>query len=168
MSIDAITRVLREGLLLILLLSAGPMLASMLVGFIVSVFQATTQIQETDPELRPQAGRGVCDPGNHGAVDSGPDRQIYRRAYSTASPPCAEERSHARHPATDPRKSRYPYRNFDVSGAVRAGLCASCHGYFTLSFSGRTSSYRPHQGRPGHHDQHAASSPASRPRVSAK
>jgi flagellar biosynthetic protein FliQ len=46
MSIDAITRVLREGLLLILLLSAGPMLASMLVGFIVSVFQATTQIQE--------------------------------------------------------------------------------------------------------------------------
>jgi len=46
MSIDAITRVLREGLLLILLLSAGPMLASMLVGFIVSVFQATTQIQQ--------------------------------------------------------------------------------------------------------------------------
>jgi len=46
MSIDAITRVLREGLLLILLLSAGPMLASMLVGFMVSVFQATTQIQE--------------------------------------------------------------------------------------------------------------------------
>ena len=46
MSIDAITRVLREGLLLILLLSAGPMLASMLVGFTVSVFQATTQIQE--------------------------------------------------------------------------------------------------------------------------
>ena len=46
MSIEAITRVLREGLLLILLLSAGPMLASMLVGFIVSVFQATTQIQE--------------------------------------------------------------------------------------------------------------------------
>ncbi len=46
MSIDAITRVLREGLLLILLLSAGPMLASMLVGLIVSVFQATTQIQE--------------------------------------------------------------------------------------------------------------------------
>ena len=46
MSVEAITRVLREGLLLILLLSAGPMLASMLVGFIVAVFQATTQIQE--------------------------------------------------------------------------------------------------------------------------
>jgi flagellar biosynthesis protein FliQ len=46
MSTEAITRVLREGLLLILLLSAGSMLASMLIGFIVSVFQATTQIQE--------------------------------------------------------------------------------------------------------------------------
>jgi flagellar biosynthesis protein FliQ len=32
--------------MLVLLLSAGPMLASLLVGFIVSVLQATTQIQE--------------------------------------------------------------------------------------------------------------------------
>jgi flagellar biosynthetic protein FliQ len=46
MSTEAITRVMREGLLLILLLSAGPMLVSMLIGFVVSVFQATTQIQE--------------------------------------------------------------------------------------------------------------------------
>jgi flagellar biosynthetic protein FliQ len=38
--------ILREGLLLVLLLSAGPMLASMLVGFVVGIFQATTQIQE--------------------------------------------------------------------------------------------------------------------------
>ncbi len=46
MSPEAITRVLREGLLLVLQLSAGPMLASMLIGFVVAVFQATTQIQE--------------------------------------------------------------------------------------------------------------------------
>ena len=46
MSPEAILRILREGLLLILLVSAGPMLASMLTGFIVSIFQATTQIQE--------------------------------------------------------------------------------------------------------------------------
>ena len=46
MSSESIIRILREGLLLILLLSGGPMLASMLVGFFVSVFQATTQIQE--------------------------------------------------------------------------------------------------------------------------
>ncbi|MGH9720759.1 MAG: flagellar biosynthesis protein FliQ [Bryobacteraceae bacterium] len=46
MSAEAIVRILREALLLVLLLSGGPMLASMLVGFIVSVFQATTQIQE--------------------------------------------------------------------------------------------------------------------------
>jgi flagellar biosynthetic protein FliQ len=31
---------------MVLLLSGGPMLASMMVGFMVSLFQATTQIQE--------------------------------------------------------------------------------------------------------------------------
>jgi flagellar biosynthesis protein FliQ len=39
-------RVAREGLILVLLISGGPMLASMLVGFVVGIFQATTQIQE--------------------------------------------------------------------------------------------------------------------------
>jgi len=39
-------RVAREALLLVLLISGGPMLASMLVGFIIGLFQATTQIQE--------------------------------------------------------------------------------------------------------------------------
>lgn len=46
MSSESTIRILREGLLLILLLSGGPMLASMFVGFFVSLFQATTQIQE--------------------------------------------------------------------------------------------------------------------------
>ena len=46
MSAEAITRILREGLMLILLLSAGPMAVSMLIGLVVSVLQATTQIQE--------------------------------------------------------------------------------------------------------------------------
>jgi flagellar biosynthetic protein FliQ len=46
LSVEAIIRILREGLLLVLLLSAGPMLASMLIGLVVSVLQATTQIQE--------------------------------------------------------------------------------------------------------------------------
>ncbi len=46
MSAEAVTRILREGLLLVLLLSAGPMLASLLIGLIVSILQATTQIQE--------------------------------------------------------------------------------------------------------------------------
>jgi flagellar biosynthetic protein FliQ len=46
MNPEAITRILREGLLLVLLLSAGPMLASMLIGLVVSILQATTQIQE--------------------------------------------------------------------------------------------------------------------------
>ena len=46
MTSESIVRILREGLLLVLLLSAGPMLASLIVGFVVSIFQATTQIQE--------------------------------------------------------------------------------------------------------------------------
>ena len=46
MSTEAIITILREACLLVLLLSAGPMLASLLVGFIVSIFQATTQVQE--------------------------------------------------------------------------------------------------------------------------
>lgn len=39
-------RIAREALIIILLISGGPMLAGMIVGFVVSVFQATTQIQE--------------------------------------------------------------------------------------------------------------------------
>ena len=46
MSPEAITRILREALMLVLLISAGPMLASMLIGLVVSVLQATTQVQE--------------------------------------------------------------------------------------------------------------------------
>jgi flagellar biosynthetic protein FliQ len=43
---ELIIRIAREALILVLLISGGPMLASMLVGFVVSLFQATTQIQE--------------------------------------------------------------------------------------------------------------------------
>jgi flagellar biosynthetic protein FliQ len=40
------TRVASEGLWLILLLSLFPLLASLIVGLVVSLFQALTQIQE--------------------------------------------------------------------------------------------------------------------------
>ena len=43
---DYILRILREGLYLVLVASTPPVLASLLVGLTVSVFQATTQIQE--------------------------------------------------------------------------------------------------------------------------
>jgi flagellar biosynthetic protein FliQ len=46
MSAETIIRVGREALLLVLLISAGPMLVSILVGFVISLFQATTQIQD--------------------------------------------------------------------------------------------------------------------------
>ena len=46
MDTEAIIRILREGLLLVLLISGGPMLASLVVVLVVSILQATTQIQE--------------------------------------------------------------------------------------------------------------------------
>ena len=46
MDIESIIRVLKEGLLLVLLLSIGPMLASLVTGLVVSVLQAVTQVQE--------------------------------------------------------------------------------------------------------------------------
>jgi len=46
MNAELTLRVAREGVLLVLLISAGPMLASMLVGLVIGIFQATTQIQE--------------------------------------------------------------------------------------------------------------------------
>jgi flagellar biosynthesis protein FliQ len=41
-----VLQALREGLLLVLLVSAPPLLASLIVGFVVSLLQAVTQIQD--------------------------------------------------------------------------------------------------------------------------
>jgi flagellar biosynthesis protein FliQ len=46
MDSNAIISILREGLFLVLLLSAGPMLASLLIGLTFSLLQAVTQLQE--------------------------------------------------------------------------------------------------------------------------
>lgn len=46
MDSNAIITLLREGLFLVLLLSAAPMFASLVVGLTVSMFQAVTQLQE--------------------------------------------------------------------------------------------------------------------------
>jgi flagellar biosynthesis protein FliQ len=43
---ELILRVVREGLLLVLLLSAPPLLASLLVGLIVGILQTATQVHE--------------------------------------------------------------------------------------------------------------------------
>lgn len=43
---ELLLRAVREGLLLVLLVSAPPLLASLLVGFVVGVFQAATQLQD--------------------------------------------------------------------------------------------------------------------------
>ena len=43
---DLLIQIAREGLLLVLVASAPPVLASLAIGLVVSVIQATTQIQE--------------------------------------------------------------------------------------------------------------------------
>ncbi len=45
-SSELVLRAVREGLLLAVLVSAPPLLASLLVGFVVGVVQAATQIQD--------------------------------------------------------------------------------------------------------------------------
>jgi type III secretory pathway component EscS len=45
-ALELVLRAAREGLLLVLLLSAPPLLASMAVGLIVGVAQAATQLQD--------------------------------------------------------------------------------------------------------------------------
>jgi flagellar biosynthetic protein FliQ len=46
MNPDAVVRLLREGLLLVLVLSAGPLGTAMIIGLVISILQATTQVQE--------------------------------------------------------------------------------------------------------------------------
>ena len=46
MDANAIISILRQGLFLVLLLSAVPMLVSLVIGLAVSMFQAVTQLQE--------------------------------------------------------------------------------------------------------------------------
>jgi type III secretory pathway component EscS len=45
-SSELVLRAMREGLLLALLVSGPPLLASLLVGFVVGIVQAATQIQD--------------------------------------------------------------------------------------------------------------------------
>ncbi len=49
-----IAQITREGLYLVLIASAPPILASLLIGFVISLFQATTQIQEQTLTFAPK------------------------------------------------------------------------------------------------------------------
>ncbi len=49
-----LTFVTQEALLLVLVASAPPVVMSLIVGFIISVFQATTQIQEQTLSFAPK------------------------------------------------------------------------------------------------------------------
>jgi flagellar biosynthetic protein FliQ len=51
---DAILRVAQEGLLLVLVCSAPPLIAALVVGLVVGVLQAATQVQEQTLNLVPK------------------------------------------------------------------------------------------------------------------
>jgi flagellar biosynthesis protein FliQ len=53
-ALDIILRVIREGLLLIIILSAPPLLASLILGLLIGVFQAATQIQDQTVSFVPK------------------------------------------------------------------------------------------------------------------
>lgn len=59
MTQDVLLTLGREALLLMVLASLPPIGASLLVGFLASLFQATTQLQETTLSVVPKLGAAV-------------------------------------------------------------------------------------------------------------
>ncbi|MFP2929160.1 flagellar biosynthesis protein FliQ [Pyxidicoccus sp. 3LG] len=51
---NQLTFITQEALFLVLVVSAPPVLASLLIGFLISLFQATTQIQEQTLTFAPK------------------------------------------------------------------------------------------------------------------
>lgn len=51
---NSLTSIMQEALYLVLIASAPPVLMSLIVGFIISLFQATTQIQEQTLTFAPK------------------------------------------------------------------------------------------------------------------
>lgn len=54
MTQDTLLTLAREALMLMVLASVPPLLASLVVGFLMSLFQATTQIQESTLSVVPK------------------------------------------------------------------------------------------------------------------
>lgn len=59
MTDDALISLAREALYLMILISLPPIGASLVVGFLMSVFQATTQIQENTLSVVPKLAAAV-------------------------------------------------------------------------------------------------------------
>jgi len=54
LAVDLVLRMLREGLLLVLLVSGPPLLASLVVGLVVGALQSATQIQDPSVAFVPK------------------------------------------------------------------------------------------------------------------
>ena len=64
-----LTFITQQALFLVLVVSAPPVMMSLMVGFIISVFQATTQIQEQTLSFAPKVVVGVRRAGARRPVD---------------------------------------------------------------------------------------------------
>jgi flagellar biosynthetic protein FliQ len=53
-AVDLVLRAVREGLLLVLILSAPPLIASLVLGLVIGVFQAATQVQDQTVSFVPK------------------------------------------------------------------------------------------------------------------
>ncbi len=53
-ALEIVLRVIREGLMLVIVLSAVPLMASLAIGLFVGVFQAATQIQDQTVSFVPK------------------------------------------------------------------------------------------------------------------
>ena len=53
-AVDLVLRAIREGLLLVLILSAPPLIASLVLGLVIGVFQAATQVQDQTVSFVPK------------------------------------------------------------------------------------------------------------------
>ena len=72
-----VIQIAREGLYLAVLVSAPPVLTSLLIGLIVSVIQATTPDPGADAHLRAEARRRLREFGDHRALDHRAARALY-------------------------------------------------------------------------------------------
>ncbi len=67
---------------------AGPMLlGAMVVGLLVSIFQAVTQIQEQSLTLIPKIAIIACDRGAARPLDARPDGGLHHQSLLPRSPP---------------------------------------------------------------------------------
>ncbi len=77
MDTETIVSILRQGLYLVLMVSAGPMAAALVVGLFISILQATTQVQEQTLSYVPKIVAVSFSTGYPWSLDAERSRAVY-------------------------------------------------------------------------------------------